>query len=299
MSIIRSAVYSIVSFISLALFLPDDANARDTYFSPNCSSCHLAAKPTCNGCHVHGTHPDFVVDAVGTLNLKASSDKTTYVEGDPIVVKLEGSNMADYSGWVGVRIYDASGLEVTRKQSQLGCEPYPTVLGNKCDLPMELSVPAKLGWTRLYASWAGNVFDRNGAAFGSLLGTTFGAGRRPLRDGAGNQVANHIEEIVATGTFTVTPAPPKPTPEPTPTPTPDPGSGDEPPSTDTGGDSGASSGGGTPSASSSTTEQTSAAGAVDWFFIALLVIAEFGFFMRFTVRRMSNPQLRRRSRFPN
>lgn len=291
MLMVRSVVFSFAAFILFALLLPSPAIARDTYFSPNCGSCHTAAKPTCNGCHVHGTHPDFLASTVGTMNLKTSTDKTTYLEGDPIVVTLEGSNMADFSGWVGMRIYDASGTEVTRKQAQLNCAPYPAQFGDKCDLPMKLSVPAKLGWTRLYASWAGNQFDRSGAAFGTLLGSTFGAGRRPLNDGTGNQVANHIEEIVATGTFTVTPAPPKPIPDPMPTPAPTPptdaGTGNSSSSTDTGG-SGSSSGtssGSTPSTSSSTTKQAGGSGAFDLYFLGALVIAGFVFATRATDAR--------------
>lgn len=264
MSITRFVIYSFAVFVSS--LLPGMAGARDSYFSPNCGSCHIESKRTCNGCHVHGTHPGFLASEVGTMNLRASTGKATYVEGDPIAVTLEGSNMADFSGWVGVRIYDASGAEVTRKQAQLACAPYPAQLGDKCDLPMTLSVPAKLGWTQLYAAWAGNQFDRSGAAFGTLLGTTFGAGRRPLRDSSGNQVALHIEEIVATGTFTVTPAPPQPTPAPTPTPTPTPGTG-------TGGNNGSSSGGGqSPPTSSTSTQQSGGSGAFDWAVFGVLVI---------------------------
>lgn len=292
MLIVRSVAYSFVVWMSCAVLLPSPAAARDTYFSPNCGSCHSTAKPTCNGCHVHGTHPDFLAATVGTINLKTSTDKTSYVEGDPIVVTLEGSNMADFSGWVGVRIYDASGTEVTRKQAQLSCAPYPAQFGDKCDLPMKLSVPAKLGWTRLYAAWAGNQFDRSGAAYGTLLGTTFGAGRRPLKDGSGNQVTNHIEEIVVTGTFTVTPAPPKPVPDPipetppTPVPTPDPGAGNGTSSTEQAGSGSDASNpsGGTPSTTSSTTKQTAASGAFDVFFLGFLAIAARVFAARATPR---------------
>ncbi len=190
------------------------AAARDTYFSPNCGSCHTVANPTCNGCHLHGVHGDIVKSGVEPFNLTAKTDKTSYVGGEAIVISLEGGNMGDFKGWVGVRIYDSAGVEVTRKQAQLDCAPYPTVAGTRCDLPMKLSIPAKEGWTRLYASWAGNQYDRSGAVFGSVIGASFGAGRRALRDGSGNQVANHIEEIVATGTFSVSPAPPMPVPEP-------------------------------------------------------------------------------------
>jgi hypothetical protein len=248
---------------------------------------------------VHGTHVDYVPSGVGALNLKVTTDKTAYVEGDPIVVTLEGGHMADFKGWVGVRIYDASGAEVTRKQAQLGCAPYPTQFGNKCDLPMKLTVPAQLGWTRLYASWAGNQYDRSGAAFGTLLGNTFGAGRRPLKDAGGNQVTNHIEEIVATGTFSVTPAPPKPTPEPepepqpAPAPSPDDGSGGETPSADSetgepGSGSGAGAGSGedsTGSQSETATPRTAAAGAIDVWIILALVVAAVVFAARFASPR--------------
>jgi len=263
MSTIRSAVYSFAAFIACAWLLPGTGAAQETYFARDCIGCHVNTERTCNGCHMHGTHLD--VKVVSKMNLTASTDKTTYVEGDPIVVTLDGSNMADFKGWVGARIYDVSGTEVTRKQDQLGCAPDPTVVGNKCDLPMKLNVPATLGWTKLYASWAGNQADRPGAAFGALLGNTFGAGRRPLKDGSGNQVANHIEEIVATGTFAVTPAPPKPIPEPTPTPTPPPaqGSGGGSSNTDAG-----SSGG---TQSTSTTQASAGAGAFDLWFALLLL----------------------------
>ncbi|MBI3777136.1 MAG: hypothetical protein HY273_16590 [Gammaproteobacteria bacterium] len=226
MLLVRSTVAAFATIIFCVLLPPVTGSARDIYFSPQCGSCHTTAAPTCNGCHVHGTHPDYLAGAVGTLNLKAATDKTAYVEGDPILVMIEGGHMADFKGWVGVRVYDSSGAEVTRKQTQLGCSPYPTQFGNKCDLPMKLSVPAQLGWTKLYMSWAGNQYDRTtGAAYGTLLGNTFGAGRRPLKDDSGNAVANHIEEIVMTGTFAVTPAPPQPVSTPTPAPNQNPGGG--------------------------------------------------------------------------
>jgi hypothetical protein len=256
MLLVRSTVLSFTTFFFFALFLPSTGSAREAFFeSNNCSNCHAATARTCNGCHVHGTHPNY--NAVGTLNLKATTDTTTYVEGDPISVTLEGGNLADFSGWVGVRVYDASGTEVTRKQLQLGCMPNPTQFGNKCDLPMTLSVPAQLGWTKLYMSWAGNEFDRTGAAYGTLLGNAFGVGRRPLKDGSGNQVTNHIEEIVATGLFVVTPAPPQPTP----TPAPDQGAGggsNDAPSTST---------------ATSTTKQEAGAGALDLSFSVIFVFA--------------------------
>jgi hypothetical protein len=296
---LRRALGSLFAFVPFLFLFPGSAVARDTYFSPNCGSCHTTTMPTCNGCHVHGTHPDYLPNAVGTLNLKASVDKTTYVEGDPIVVTLEGGHMADFKGWVGARVYDASGTEVTRKQAQLGCAPYPTQFGNKCDLPMKLSVPAKLGWTRLYMSWAGNQYDRTGATFGAQLGTTFGAGRRALTDAGGNQVTNHVEEIVATGTFTVTPAPPMPTPAPQPTPEPNPdtppddGSGGGQTGTDPGGtgtdtgtgSGGSSSGGDSGSQQGATGQKSAAAGALDVWIIVALIVAAFIFATRFVSPR--------------
>jgi len=256
MFLVRSTVLSCTTFFFFALLLPFTGSAREAFFvDNNCSSCHTATARTCNGCHVHGTHPNY--NAVGTLNLKATTDTTTYVEGAPINVTIEGGNLADFSGWVGVRVYDASGTEMTRKQLQLGCAPNPTQFGNKCDLPMTLSVPAQLGWTKLYMSWAGNEFDRTGAAFGALLGNAFGGGRRPLKDDNGNQVTNHVEEIVMTGTFAVTPAPPKPITTPTPTPTP----------------SSSPEGGSNNTPSKPATSQEGGGGALDFSFMAIFVIA--------------------------
>lgn len=259
---VHSNGYLKYACIFFTLLLPATGSARDTYFSPNCGSCHALAAPTCNGCHVHGSHPDYLASAVGTLNLKVTTDKTNYVEGEPITITLAGGHMADFKGWVGVRVYDASGLEVTRKQAQLGCAPAPTQFGNKCDLPMKLAVPAKFGWTKLYASWAGNQFDRAGAAYGNSLGNIFGVGRRPLTDGGGNQVINHIEEIVVTGEFSVALAPPTPIPTPTPTPVPSQeGAGAEPSPADSQ----------APATPHSTTKKAPGGGAFDLAFILCIV----------------------------
>lgn len=210
------ALHRVVTGLSLALsictLVPGISFAQSSYYNTSCSSCHGAAPAspmTCNGCHGHGTHAS---GNRGSMNLVASTDKSSYVAGETIKVTLSGGMEPQSTGWVGIRIYDANGAEVSKRNRDYRCTRSPASAATACDLPMEISITAQAGWTELYVAWAGNVSDSSGSpspAQGAPVTGAISAGSRALKDQLGNQIADHIEEIIKTSNqFSVTsPAP--------------------------------------------------------------------------------------------
>lgn len=204
--LVRYAVNAAFIFATgLGALIPAQSFAQTSYYSSMCSSCHGATPAftaTCNGCHAHGTHA--ITGSASARNLIATTDKTSYTVGETIKVTLNGGSKGNTDAWVGVRIYDATGAEVsTRQRSTMRCSRNPASNATRCDTPAEISVTAQAGWTDLYVAWAGNEYDSMGASKGATISGVIGVGSRPLKDAGGNQIAGHIEEVVKTAAFTV------------------------------------------------------------------------------------------------
>lgn len=200
---LRNVFVSLSLGLSIGLLLPGTSLAQPSYYDANCSSCHGAAPAsprTCNGCHAHGAHAS---GARASMNLVAKTDKSSYVVGDTIKVTLSSGMQPQSAGWVGIRAYDANGTEVSVRQRDNHCSRIPGDATTPCDLSLDISITAQAGWTALYVAWAGNVFDASSAMMGDPVTGPIGIGNRALKDKAGNQIANHVEEIVK-ATFTVT-----------------------------------------------------------------------------------------------
>jgi len=203
---LRVAVVRLSLLLSAWAMLTCASYAQDTYYNRDCSSCHgsaPASPKTCNGCHAHGTH------ASGnrtTMNLEAKVDKATYVVGDTVKVTLSGGMLSQATGWVGIRVYDKSGAEVSARKRDLHCTRISGDSTTPCDLqPLDLFITAQAGWTELYVAWAGNASDdiAHGAVKGAAATGPISAGSRALKDKDGNEIAGHAEEIVKVA-FTVT-----------------------------------------------------------------------------------------------
>lgn len=235
---VQRAVYTaMVVAMSLGAVIPAQSYAQSSYYGSMCSSCHGATPTvtaTCNGCHVHGTHA--ITGSTTSRNLSATTDKSSYVVGETITVTLSGGSKMATGAWVGIRIYDSTGAEVSTRQRITRCTRSPAGTVTSCDSPLQLSVTAQAGLAELYVAWAGNEYDTMGASKGATITSAIGVGSRPLKDASGNQVSNHIEEVVKTAAFTVTSAAPV-------------------------NSSGGSSGG---SSSGSTSSSAAGGGAMDW-----------------------------------
>ena len=141
------------------------------------------------------------------MNLAASTDKSSYVAGEKIKVTLAGGMQPQSTGWVGIRIYDTSGVEVSTRKRDYRCTRSPEGAITACDLSAEISITAQAGWTALYVAWVGNEFELSSptVARGAPVTGAISVGSRPLKDQSGIQtIAGHIEELVLTNSFSVT-----------------------------------------------------------------------------------------------
>ncbi len=105
------------------------AEAEPAFFTADCSSCHAAQGPTCNGCHHHK----------GTLG--ATADLATYNPGAPVVVTLSGGTEG---GWFRALLYDQNNTEVAR----VDYATFPAALS--------ATAPAAPGDYVWNAAWYGN-----------------------------------------------------------------------------------------------------------------------------------------------
>lgn len=181
--IFRAVVLGIVSFSAVGF---SSAHATATLYKRECNGCH-SGQPTCNGCHAHGVHN--LLGENPALNLVAKTDKQVYVAGDDISVTLSGgSQPLPGKGWVGVKLYDDKGVELAHV---------------KTELPATLTTRAYVGTTKLYMSWIGFDYERQGGIYGAPMGETFGAGQRLSFLAGVHNNQPHYEEIVATNSISV------------------------------------------------------------------------------------------------
>ncbi len=183
----------LIAILACVLWLghANQAFASSSYYTSQCSGCHTAAA-TCNGCHAHGVHPD---SSKSTLNVTATTNKTSYQPGETVSVTIAGGYR---SGWVRAILYNgdptSGGVELARSTG-------PTGEGGGSGFPITLTGPAPTvpGTYTFSASWYGNMADKSGGFFGSKW--------RPDPNNA-----DHGEEIVATNSFTVVSTAPPPAP---------------------------------------------------------------------------------------
>ena len=165
--------------------------SRSGVSNTSCADCH-GATSTCNGCHAHGTHPD---SSKSSLNITATTDKTSYQAGDPISVLITGGYR---TGWVRVILYNgdptSGGVEIARSTG-----PNGTGGGPGFPITLKGQAPTTPGTYTFSASWYGNKYDKSGGFFGAKW--------RPDPNNP-----NHGEEIVATNSFTVAGSTPPPAP---------------------------------------------------------------------------------------
>ncbi len=191
----RDVILFLIILLALAGLLfgyANRASAYSTYFTDLCTGCHGSGSvSTCNGCHSHGTHSD---NSKSSLNITATTDKTTYQPGEAISVTISGGYR---SGWARAVLYDQNMIELDRSTGTVisgaiapsGAAAFPVTLSGQA--------PATPGTYTFNASWYGNKYDATGAFFGSNW-----------KPDSGN--ANHGEEIVATNSFTVSSSTPSP-----------------------------------------------------------------------------------------
>ncbi len=166
--------------------------SRSGVSNTSCADCH-GSTATCNGCHAHGTHPD---STKSSLNITATTDKTSYQAGDTITVTVTGGYR---TGWIRVILYDQNMAELARSTGTVatgalapsGAPGYPVTLTGKA--------PSTPGTYTFNASWYGNQYDKSGGFYGAKW--------RPDPNNPG-----HGEEIVATNSFTVVSSTPPPAP---------------------------------------------------------------------------------------
>ncbi|WP_242343505.1 choice-of-anchor D domain-containing protein [Anaeromyxobacter terrae] len=120
----------------------------------SCADCH-GATSTCNGCHAHGTHG---TNAKDSINIVATTDKSTYAPGETVTVTVNGGYR---NGWLRVALFDQSGTRLAT--------------ASNAQYPVALTAPAPTtgGTVSWRAAWYGNQYD---IGFPSIASGTFGSG---------------------------------------------------------------------------------------------------------------------------
>src|SRR5256885_10327078 len=78
--------------LGIVMLWAAQARATPSLYTSNCASCHStsSSSPTsCNGCHFHGEHSS---TAASDINLKGSTDKTSYAPGETVKVTINGGD---------------------------------------------------------------------------------------------------------------------------------------------------------------------------------------------------------------
>ena len=163
-------------------------HAFDYSFSVNCLSCHNTPSEileVCGMCHAHGVHSSA---AKNDINVSGTTDKTSYVPGETVMVTIRGG----YRPPTRARavLYDQNGTQLAVSEGTpsvgggpVNAPPWPVTLSSTAP-----NTPGTYTWR---VAWYGHRTDAGSA--------TFGSGWVP--DPAN---ANHGWERVSIGRFTVT-----------------------------------------------------------------------------------------------
>ena len=179
-------LFLVTGLIALVLWMPK-AEAFESLYTANCTTCHSGTVLTCNGCHAHGVHSD---DAKDDINVTGVTDKATYAPGETVTITITGGYRI---GWIRAVLYDQNMTELARLScpgGQGGCtnSVYPVTL--------TAPAPTTIGTYTWNVSWYGNQFDLS-----DIGGTTFfGPNWTPDPNNPG-----HGQEIVSTNSFEVAP----------------------------------------------------------------------------------------------
>jgi hypothetical protein len=169
------------------------ARATPSLYSSNCVSCHSAATNTCDGCHAHGTHSS---GAKSDINIKGTTDKTSYSPGSTVTVTVNGGYE---TGWVRVVLLDQNLKELSRSSCPGGVGGCTT---KSFPVTLTAAAPATAGTYVWAVAWYGHSYDITGASFGSGNSSTLKAGF--FTPDASN--SNHGYQTVALPAFTVSAA---------------------------------------------------------------------------------------------
>lgn len=138
-----SAVAGWILGIALLLSAPD-AQARSTFFTNACATCHTDDTPTCNACHHHRG------------SLSATADMAEYEPGTLVTITLNGG---EESGWIRGLLYDELGNEVDRATGPTGTGNNGQGSGVTFPVTLQANAPATPGQYVWQAAWFGSTND--------------------------------------------------------------------------------------------------------------------------------------------
>ena len=141
-----------------------------TLYTSNCASCHSTSSTTpttCNGCHFHGEHSS---TAASDINLKGSTNKTSYAPGETVTVTI---NAGYRTGWVRALLFDQNLKELGRSSCAGGLGGCTT---SAFPVTLTATAPSAAGTYVWAVAWYGNQYDISGASFGSGNSSTLKAG---------------------------------------------------------------------------------------------------------------------------
>ena len=139
--------YGLALLVTLGV---SEAQARSSFFSNVCATCHTDDTRSCNACHMHR----------GTLS--ATADMAEYDPGALVTITLSGG---EESGWIRGLLYDDQGVEIDRATGPTGMGDDSQ--GNPVTFPVTLQAPAPMesGAHVWQAAWFGSI-DNQGATHG-------------------------------------------------------------------------------------------------------------------------------------
>lgn len=123
------------------------AHALPTFFTGQCTLCHVDDTPTCSGCHIHVAN-----------GLATQTDALQYRPGDTVRVTL--STPWSFPGWIRAVLYDEAMVEIARVSGPTGSGD-DGVADPTLYLPVVLTAPAPL--TPGFYTWTVGWFGSPGA----------------------------------------------------------------------------------------------------------------------------------------
>src|SRR5256885_11830 len=179
--------------LGIVMLWAAQARATPSLYTSNCASCHSTSSTTpttCNGCHFHGEHSS---TAASDINLKGSTNKTSYAPGETVTVTI---NAGYRNGWVRALLFDQNMNEVARGSCPGGLGGCTT---SASPVTLAATAPSAAGNYVWAVAWYGNQYDISGASFGSGNSSTPQAGF--FTPDANN--SGHGTQTVALPAFTV------------------------------------------------------------------------------------------------